>query len=241
MATDGLAIERSEATLVVTIDHGEENLFSVAMVKELSDQIWAAGGEPDLRFVRLRSRGDVFCLGREGASRGGSSPSGRAVQAVAGAIVGLNELLRTTPLVVVAEVPGDAAGFGFGLVGNSDLAVAAEGARFSAPEILAGYAPTVVIGWLGRAVPHKRAFEMVATGAWIDARTAVRDGLVTETVPRGRLEARVDERIAELSALDATALRDVKSFLGRTRAMDPTSAAAASIDSLALAIAGGQT
>jgi methylglutaconyl-CoA hydratase len=239
MATDGLVIERSEATLLVTIDNGEENLFSVAMVRDLADHIRAAAGEPDLRFVRVRSRGDVFCLGREGASRAGSRPSGRSVQAVAGAIVGLNELLQTTPLVVVAEVQGDAAGFGLGVVGNSDLAVAAENARFSAPEILAGYAPTVVIGWLGRAVPHKRAFEMVATGAWIEAETAVRDGLVTEVVPGAALEARVDERIAEMSELDATALRDVKSFLGRTRAMDPTSAAAASIDSLALAIAGG--
>lgn len=240
MATDGLAIERREATLLVTIDHGEENLFSVAMVKELSDEIRAAAAEPDLRFVRLRSRGDVFCLGREGASQGAPRPTARAMQAVAGAIVGLNELLQTTPLVVVAEVQGDAAGFGVGLVGNADLALAAEGARFSFPEILAGYAPAIVIGWLTRTVPRKRAFEMVATGAWVDAETALRDGLITEVVPGDRLEARVDERIGELAALDATALRDAKSFLARTRAMDPASAAAASIDSLALAVAGGR-
>jgi hypothetical protein len=57
-------------------------------------------------------------------------------------------------------------------------------------------------------------------------------------VPAERLAARVDERIAELAAFDASALRDVKTFLARTRAMDPRSAAAASIDSLALAVAG---
>jgi len=238
MATDGLAIARLEWTLLVTIDHGDENLFSVAMVKELADEIRAAAGEPDLRFVRLRSRGDVFCLGREGASQAAQRPSARAVQAVASAIVGLNELLQTTPLVVVAEVQGDAAGFGVGLVGNADLAVAAEGTRFSVPEILAGYAPTIVMSWLSRTVPRKRAFEMVATGAWADAATALRDGLITEVVPGDRLEARVDERIAELAALDATALRDAKGFLARTRAMDPASAAGASIDSLALALAG---
>ena len=62
MATDGLAIERRDATLVVTIDHGEQNLFTVPMVRELSDAIRAAAGEPELRFVRLRSRGDAFCL-----------------------------------------------------------------------------------------------------------------------------------------------------------------------------------
>jgi methylglutaconyl-CoA hydratase len=238
MATDGLAIERRDATLLVTIDHGEENLFNVAMVNELSGEIRAAAAEPDLRFVRLRSRGEVFCLGREGAGPGAPRPAARAVQAVAAAIVGLNELLQTSPLVVVAEVQGDAAGFGVGLVGNADLALAADGARFSFPEIVAGYAPTIVIGWLTRTVPRKRAFEMVATGAWVDAETALRDGLITEVVAGDRLEARAEERIAELAALEATALRDAKSFLGRTRAMDPASAAAASIDSLALAVAG---
>lgn len=237
MATEGLTIERREATLLVTADNGEENLFSVAMVKELSDELAAAASEPDLRFVRLRSRGDVFCLGREGAS-GEATPAPRDVQAVAAAIVGLNERLQTTPLVVVAEVQGDAAGFGAGLVGNADLAVAAEGARFSFPEILAGYAPTIVIGWLTRTIARKRAFEMVATGAWVDAKTALRDGLITEVVPDERLETRVDERIGELAAVDAIALRDAKGFFSHTRAMDPASAAAASIDSLAVAVAG---
>jgi enoyl-CoA hydratase/carnithine racemase len=157
---------------------------------------------------------------------------------VVAAIVELNELLQTTPLVVVAEVQGDAAGLGVGLVGCADVAVAADGARFSFPEIVAGYAAMVVLGWLPHAVPRKRAFEMVSTGAWVDAETARRDGLITEVVPAERLEARVDERIAELAAFDASALRDVKTFLARTRAMDPRSAAAASIDSLALAVAG---
>jgi enoyl-CoA hydratase/carnithine racemase len=159
---------------------------------------------------------------------------------VASSVVGLNELLQTTPLVVAAEVQGDAAGLGLGLVGSADVAVAAEGARFSVPEILSGYAPAVVISWLAHSIPRKRAFEMVATGAPVDAETALRDGLITEVVPGTQLEARVDERISELAALDAAALRDAKSFLSRTRAMDPASAASASIDALALAVAGGE-
>jgi methylglutaconyl-CoA hydratase len=241
MATDGLAIERREPTLVATVDNGEKNLFSRAMVDELADEVRAAAEEPDLRFVRLRSRGDVFCLGREGARGEGPPPSPRGIRAVAASVVALNELFQTTPLVVFAEVQGDAAGLGLGLVGSADVAVAAGGARFSVPEILSGYAPAVVISWLARTVPRKRAFEMVATGAPVDAETALRDGLITEVVPGTQLEARVDERISELAALDATALRDAKAFLARTRAMDPASAAGAAIDALALAVAGGET
>jgi len=239
MATDGLAIERRDATLLVTINHGDDNLFSPAMVVELLGQVRNAGDDPALRFVRLQARGNVFCLGREGARGEGPPPSPRGIRTVATSVVALNELLQTTPLVVVAEVQGDAAGLGAGLVGCADVAIAAEDARLSVPEILSGFAPTVVIGWLARTVPRKRAFEIVTTGAWVEAETAVRDGLLTEVVPRDRLAARVDERIAELDALDATALRDAKTFMSHARAMDPASAAAASIDALAVSIAGG--
>jgi enoyl-CoA hydratase/carnithine racemase len=161
------------------------------------------------------------------------------VRRTAGGIAALNETLQTTPLVTIAEVQGDAAGFGAGVVGNCDVAVASDGARFSFPEILAGYAPTIVMSWLPRAIPRRRAFEMVTTGEWIDAATALRDGLVTEVVAADALAARVDERIAQLSQLPATALRDIKAFLGRTRSMDPATASAASVDSLVVAVVGG--
>jgi enoyl-CoA hydratase/carnithine racemase len=81
-------------------------------------------------------------------------------------------------------------------------------------------------------VPRKRAFEMVATGAWTDARTALHDGLLTEVVPADRLRTRVDERIEQLARTSPGALRDVKTFLGRRRGMDAASAAHASVDAL---------
>ena len=233
--TDGLDIERDGHTLVATADAGEENKYSPAMIAAIGDAITEAARDPEMRFVRLRARGDVVGLGRGAPpSSGNGRPSPDAIRGLAGGIVRVNELLQTTPLVVVAEVQGDAAGFGAGLVGNADVAVAADSARFSFPEILGGFAPSIVMSWLTENVPRKRAFDMVATGALVDAATALRDGLLTDVVPAERLEARVDERIAELASMSAPALRDVKTFLGRRRAMDPASAAHASVDSLVI-------
>ena len=230
---DDLVIERRDHTLAATADAGEDNAYSPAMIGRLRDAIADAAADPEMRFVRLAARGPAFCLGRGApAATGNGAPGPDALRALAGSIVALNELLQTTPLVVVAEVQGDAAGFGVGLVGNADVAVAAEHARFCFPEILNGFAPSIVMSWLPANVPRKRAFEMVATGAWTDAPTALRDGLLTEVVPAGRLEARVDERIEELARVNASALRDVKTFLGRRRAMDAASAAHASVDAL---------
>jgi enoyl-CoA hydratase/carnithine racemase len=233
--SDELRIERRGHTLVATADAGDENRYSPAMIQQLGDAIGDAAADPEMRFVRLAARGRAFCLGRGAPpTTGGGKPSPDAIRGLAGAIVRVNELLQTVPLVVVAEVQGDAAGFGAGLVGNADVAVAAEHARFSFPEILDGFAPSIVMSWLPVNVPRKRAFEMVATGAWTDARTALHDGLLTEVVPADRLEPRVDERIEELARASAPALRDVKTFLGRRRAMDPASAAHASVDSLVI-------
>ncbi len=235
MVTDGLTIERREHTLVATVERGEDNRFTPAMIAELGDVLERAAHEPELRFLRLRARGQTFCLGRE-APGVGDRLDPDAVRAVAASIVKLNELCQTGPLVVVAEVQGDAAGFGAGLVGNADVAVAAAGARLAFPEIRAGYAPSVVMSWLAHVVPRKRAFDMVGTGRWVEATQAAWDGLLTEVVPEDSLETRVDERIAELAALPAVALRDVKAFLASTRGMVPSAAAAAAVDALVVGV-----
>jgi methylglutaconyl-CoA hydratase len=232
---DPLTIERHGPTLVVTVERDEGNRFTPAMIVELGDILEGAQGEHELRFLRLRARGPAFCLGRE-APGSGARPRPDAVRDLAASIVRVNELFHRGPLVTVAEVQGDAAGFGAGLVGNADMAVAVEGSRLAFPEIREGYAPSVVMSWLPHAVLRKRAFEMVATGGWVDAERAARDGLLTEVVPGNRLEARVDERLAELSSLPAGALRDVKAFLANTRGTHPAAATAAAVDALVVGV-----
>ncbi len=226
---EGLEIERIDATLVATVERGEQNSFSGKMIDELADTVIEAASDPSCRFVRLRARGDVFCLARD---REGTTPD--ELRAEAARIVRINETLRTTPLVVVAEVNGDAAGFGCGLVGASDVAVASDGARFWFPEIRMGLAPSVVISWASKVLPPKRAFDMVVTGEPIDAATAAGLGLITEAVPADRLSARVDERIQAMAALHPEGVRDIKRFFARARMLDPASAASASVDALVM-------
>ncbi len=227
---EGLEIERDGATLVATVARGEQNSFSAEMIDALVDAIDEAGRDGSTTFVRLRARGDVFVLARD---RQGTAPAD--LRAAAGRIVRVNETLRTSPLISLAEVTGDAAGFGCGIVAASDIAIASAEARFWFPEIKAGLAPTVVISWASKVLPTKRAFDMVVTGDPIDAHTAERIGLVTEVVPPDRVAVRVDERIAAMQQLDPGALREIKRFFVHVRGMDAASAASSSIDALVLA------
>jgi len=224
---DGLSLDVAGPTLTATIDAGEGNLFSRSMMDDLVDAIRDSGRDDAMRFVHLRAEGDDFCLGRE---KGGAAPD--ELRAMAGRISTVNETLRTTPLTVVAEVNGPAAGYGVGMIGASDIAVAADSATFAFPEIKAGFAPAVVISWARFQLPPRLLYDMVSTGDAIDASAALAAGLVTEVVPRATLSARVGERLERLASVDAFALREMKRFLLFTRAMDPQTAALASTDTL---------
>ncbi len=226
-AVNGLSLERKGSTLVATIENPPDNIFTALMIDALADAIGAADADGETRFVRLQARGEVFCVGRE---RGGRTVE--ELRAEASRIVRLSETCRTTSLIVVVEVPGDAAGFGVGLVAAADVAIAAQPAQFWFPELLAGLAPTIVISWLGALVGTKRAFDLVSTGRKFSTAEALADGLLTEVVAGDGLSARVDERIAELEAMSRQGLRDVKSFLARIRSLDAVAAAQASIDPL---------
>jgi methylglutaconyl-CoA hydratase len=225
--TDGLRLDTSGHTLTATIDAGEGNLFTREMMDALIGAIEEAGQAEEVRFVRLRAGGDAFCMGR---AKGGTTPD--ELRGMARRIATVNETLRTTPLTVFAEVNGSAAGFGVGMIGASDIAVAADGATFAFPEIKAGFAPAVVISWARFMIPSRLLYDMVSTGDAIDAARALEAGLLTEVVPADGLATRVEERIARLEAVDAFALREMKRFLIFTRAMDPATAAQASVDTL---------
>src|SRR5262249_54967586 len=74
------------------------------------------------------------------------------------------------------------------LVATCDLAVAAEEASFATPGVKIGLFCSTPAVALCRAVPPKRALEMLFTGTPISAREAERIGLVNKVVPAERLE-----------------------------------------------------
>lgn len=223
----GLKVERDGPTLVITFDSGDANLFSKDMMDALVDEVRTAGRDDAMRFVRLRAEGGAFCLGR--AKGGGNAGE---IRAMAVRISTVFETLRTTPLTVLAEVNGPAAGFGVGLIGGSDIVVASSAATFAFPEITHGFAPAVVLSWARYLLPARLVYDMVSTGDPIDADRALSAGLVTEVVGRESLAERAAERLAVLEGVDAFALREMKRFLVFTSAMHPATAAEASVDAL---------
>src|SRR5215218_155383 len=96
--------------------------------------------------------------------------------------------IRRLPQPVIAKVQAVATAAGCQLVAACDLAVASTDATFATSGINNGLfcgTPSVAVG---RNVGSKRALDMLFTGQFVDAATALRDGLISRVAAPDKLE-----------------------------------------------------
>ena len=79
--------------------------------------------------------------------------------------------MRALPKPVVAAVHGRALAGGAGLATACDIVLATESAQFGYPEIQRGFVPAMVMTLLRRVTTEKKAFDLVATGRILPARS----------------------------------------------------------------------
>ena len=91
----------------------------------------------------------------------------------------------TTQKPIISAVSGWCVGGGLIIAMMSDLAVAAENARFSYPEGRLGLTQGMVAGLAGR-IPHKAAMEILLLGKPMTAERAYNVGLVNAVAPDGQ-------------------------------------------------------
>lgn len=223
----GLTIsEPTDGVVHAELNRPPGNLFTVELCRRLAELLESP--PEDAHVLRLSALADAFCLGRE---REGTTPA--ELRAEVGVLVRLTRALRRTRLVTVAEVQGDAAGFGVGLVAACNVAVAVEGARFSFPEVTIGLAPALVLAWLPRVVGEREAFWLTASGESVAASRAADLGLVNGVVSTAEeLRKDVDERIAVLRGHSPRVHAEIKDMIRLFSGLGDDDALDASIDRL---------
>jgi enoyl-CoA hydratase/carnithine racemase len=108
---------------------------------------------------------------------------------------------------IIARLAGHAIAGGLGLAASCDLVIAAEDVKLGTPEVNVGLWPMMIMAIINRNVVPKQAFKLYYTGQTISAREGVEVGLVTEAVPRDRLDARVEELARTIAAKSPVGLR----------------------------------
>jgi enoyl-CoA hydratase/carnithine racemase len=205
-------IERTGAVLTFTLNNPDANnevtgpMFDAMIAALRSEAI-----EPAARVLRLRAAGPAFCKGRERAGRDAVS-----IHAEVTRLIELKRLLRSTSLISVAEVQGDAFGFGFGLVILCDFAIVSSEARVAFPEMKSGLPPAAIMAYLGRYALPKRVFPMVLFGDPLSPAAALDAGLITQISEPGLLASATDTLVERILALDETGARQCKAFFQAT-------------------------
>lgn len=91
----------------------------------------------------------------------------------------------------IAAVQGAAYGGGIGLVACCDIAIASDQASFCLSEVKLGLIPAVISPYVVKALGQRSAKRYFLTAERFDARRATEIGLISETVAKDALEARV--------------------------------------------------
>jgi enoyl-CoA hydratase/carnithine racemase len=190
-----------------------DNTLTLSGLWALSDAIREAGSDPALKLIRIRASGASFCGGRAASpSSPGASTPDEFRRTIADPILAVYRALHESEIPVLAQVQGDACGFGCALVAACDLAIASEDARFNLPELQKNLPPTLVLSVLRHRVPPKAAAHLAYLTDTIDAKTARDWGFVAELAHPDMLASRADAIGASICSRERIALTALKAY-----------------------------
>src|SRR6202521_4644935 len=200
-APNGVVIERAGDVLNFTLNNSEQgNEVTGAMFDAMLAELRRELVHPSGRVLLIRAHGKVFCTGRERAGRDAATIHHEAAR-----LIEFKRVLRVSPLISVAEVQGDAFGFGFGLAIVCDFVYVAESAALGFPEMKFGLAPAAIMAYLGEYALPRFAFPLVLFGDPVTPKQAQQIGLVSHVSPKENLASDVDAIIERILRLEPNA------------------------------------
>jgi len=197
MGFEHILVERSGEFATVTMNRPERrNALSLQHMRELITAFRDIG-QSDALGIILAGNGPVFSAGHDFADVADADLP--TVRSLLMTCTELMMLMQQVPQPVVARVQGLATAAGCQLVATADLAVASERAGFAAPGGRGGWFCHTPMVAIARNIGRKRAVEMALSGEVVDARTAMKWGLVNQVVPADQLECATTELLERVT------------------------------------------
>lgn len=176
------------------------NALSVELLEELVAVCGWLSAQDGIRVVVVAGAGRAFSAGADLSSFARLAATDGSARAAADAGDRAASAIEALPQVSLAALHGNCIGGGIVLALACDLRFAAEGTRFSIPEVDLG----IPLAWGGiprllREVGPAVARDLVLTCRGFDAADALRLGLISRVVPSGSFDAEVTQVAAELA------------------------------------------
>jgi 2-(1,2-epoxy-1,2-dihydrophenyl)acetyl-CoA isomerase len=186
---ENILYEKQNGVALITLNRPQAlNAFTPEMNGELQDALKDADADKEVRCFLITGEGRAFCAGQDlkGRTREQRGSLGASLREKYNPII---LRFHRTEKIVIAAVNGVAAGAGCNLALACDLRVASEEAQFIQAFVRVGLAPDSGGSFvLPRLVGHSKALELLLLGEPVNAKEALRIGLVAKVVPPSELK-----------------------------------------------------
>ncbi|SCY35775.1 crotonase/enoyl-CoA hydratase family protein [Paracoccus tibetensis] len=208
----------------------KHNALSRQMIDEVTEAAGQLARDPAVRVVVLAGEGASFCAGGDlGWMREQIAADAETRRAGAQALAGMLAALNGLPKPLIARVHGNAFGGGVGMMAVSDIALAADTARFGLTEVKLGLIPATIGPYVLARMGEDKARRVFFSGRLFDAAEAERLNLAAQVVAPEALDAAVEAEIAPFLLAAPGAVAAAKA---QCRALGPRLDAAVIEDSI---------
>jgi enoyl-CoA hydratase/carnithine racemase len=225
--TETVQVDVKPPVATITLNKPERlNALDVEMWEGIGAAARAIDAAAGVRVALLRGAGGAFCAGLD--VKAGSTMAGlplddgpaAALPAVRRHLARLQDCftrLETCRVPVIGVLERVCIGAGLELALCCDARLAAEGTIFSIPEVRLGIVPDMGgTQRLPRTIGIGLAKELIYSARRVDARDALRMGLVNAVYPADELSARAGELAAEIAANAPLAVQAAKRAINGT-------------------------
>ena len=169
------------------------NALSDEMLAALHSALDEIANDRSVRVVVISGAGKALCAGHDLKQMTAGRQAGDGGKAyfkdLFDRCAAMMARVQSLPQPVIAQVHGIATAAGCQLVATCDMAVAASNTRFGVNGVNIGLFCSTPMVALSRNIARKQAFELLTTGAFIDAERAESLGLINRVVVAETLEA----------------------------------------------------
>jgi 2-(1,2-epoxy-1,2-dihydrophenyl)acetyl-CoA isomerase len=210
-ASDGLAH-------ITIANEARHNALDAAFCAEFAKVSMAVVSDPSIKLILIDAQGSSFCVGGDLDDFLENRRRVRAhVSEMAANFHTATAHLHRAVAPVVIAVNGMAAGGGFSLVLNADIAIAKRSAKLCAAYTKTGLSPDGGGTWfLPRLVGLQRAFDIFATNPVLTADEAFKLGMIARVVDDDAFGMEVQKLVAQLLAMPDGALGALKQLLRKS-------------------------
>jgi enoyl-CoA hydratase/carnithine racemase len=229
---DILLVKTDKGVATLTLNRPDQyNALSRELLDMLSDTLDGIARDSTIRAVVISANGRAFCAGHD-LKQMRQNADMESQNQLFGKCSDVMMKLVNLPQPVIARVHGMATAAGCQLVATCDLAVAADNVQFAVSGVRVGLFCSTPAVALSRNINRKQAMEMLLTGEFIDAKTALHYGLVNKVVAPDQLDHAVDDLVDKIIRHPETVISLGKKLFYQQLNQDLNSAYATATDAI---------